>query len=103
MLGTTVPAMAALRQVRREGPRGPFSVEIPDSGISFEALERSLLQQALSKGAGIVSRAARLLGMSRRTFQYRLQKFDLQRPAREDREAEAGAAGERSRDAGSLR
>jgi DNA-binding NtrC family response regulator len=57
------------------GPAAPF--DLPDAGLSFEGLERSLLQQALRKGGGNVTGAARLLGMSRRTFQYRLQKFGL--------------------------
>ena len=67
------------REVRegREGGEAFWSLlEIPDGGISFEDLEKSLLRQALRKG-GNVSRAARLLGMSRRTFQYRMEKFGL--------------------------
>ncbi len=63
-------------EVRPGGPEGPVGFHLPDTGLSFEALERSLLKQALAKG-GNVSRAARLLGMSRRTFQYRLEKFSL--------------------------
>jgi DNA-binding NtrC family response regulator len=63
-------------EVGHAGLEGPVGFELPDTGLSFEALERSLLRQALAKG-GNVSRAARLLGMSRRTFQYRLEKFSL--------------------------
>jgi DNA-binding NtrC family response regulator len=78
------------QEVREQGAAGALSIEIPDSGLSFEALERDLLQQALLKGGGNVSRAARLLGMSRRTFQYRLEKFGLTRPAEEERPPETG-------------
>ena len=50
-------------------------VEIPDEGLDLEALERSLLLQALEKARGNVTRAARLLGLSRRTLQYRLEQI----------------------------
>src|SRR5438128_2471449 len=56
-------------------PRGPMDLEIPDSGIDLERLERSLILKALNKADGNVSRAARLLGLSRRTLQYRLDKL----------------------------
>jgi ActR/RegA family two-component response regulator len=56
-------------------PRGPLALEIPDSGLDLEALEKSLVLKALEKTEGNVSRAARLLGLSRRTLQYRLEKI----------------------------
>jgi DNA-binding NtrC family response regulator len=54
---------------------GTVPVEIPDDGLDLEALERSLLLQALDKAGGNVTRAARLLGLSRRTLQYRLERL----------------------------
>jgi len=57
------------------GPRGAMELEIPDSGINLDALERSLILKALDKAGGNVSRAARLLGLSRRTLQYRMEKM----------------------------
>ena len=56
-------------------PRGPLSLDIPESGIDLEAVERSLVLRALEKAEGNVSRAARLLGLTRRTMQYRLEKI----------------------------
>jgi DNA-binding NtrC family response regulator len=56
-------------------PREPFSFEVPDTGIDLEALERSLVLKALAKTDGNVTRAARLLGLTRRTLQYRLEKI----------------------------
>jgi transcriptional regulator with PAS, ATPase and Fis domain len=53
---------------------GP-AVELPDDGLDLELLERSLILRALDKAEGNVSRAARLLGLSRRTLQYRLEKI----------------------------
>ena len=64
------------QEVRQKRDTGPLGIAIPDAGLSFEALERELLDQALRKGNSI-SAAARLLGMTRRTLQYRLKKFGL--------------------------
>ena len=55
--------------------RGPFALDIPDAGIDLEEVERSLVLKALEKTEGNVSRAARLLGLTRRTLQYRLEKI----------------------------
>ena len=50
---------------------------LPPEGIVFEDWERSLLEQALTQSNGILADAARLLGMTYRTFQYRAEKFGL--------------------------
>jgi len=52
-------------------------VALPDSGIDFEEWERDLLRKAQEKAGGNIAEAARLLGMTYRTFQYRAQKFGL--------------------------
>jgi DNA-binding NtrC family response regulator len=51
--------------------------ELPATGIVFEEWERDLLWKALEKAEGNIAEAARLLGMTYRTFQYRAQKFGL--------------------------
>ncbi len=56
-----------------------FAIEIPEQGISFEALERDLIQQAMEKSDWVITKAARLLGLSYRTLQYRLEKFQIKR------------------------
>ena len=53
----------------------PIAIEIPDTGIDIEGVERSLILKALEKAQGNVTRAARLLGLTRRTLQYRLEKM----------------------------
>jgi transcriptional regulator with PAS, ATPase and Fis domain len=60
---------------RRSDSRLPF--ELPDEGLDFEALERTVLQQALQRSNGVASRAARLLRMNYKAFLYRLEKFGL--------------------------
>jgi len=51
-------------------------IDIPENGLDLEQLERSLILRALDKSGGNVTRAARLLGLSRRTLQYRLEKIE---------------------------
>ena len=53
------------------------SLELPKEGIVFEELERDLLIQALRRSDGIMAEAAKLLGMTYRTFQYRAEKFGI--------------------------
>jgi DNA-binding NtrC family response regulator len=48
-----------------------------NSEIAFEEFERELLVRALKRTHGNQSRAARMLGMTRRTLQYRIDKFDI--------------------------
>ncbi len=71
-----VPAdLPAAVRARISTPRDAVGFEIPESGIDLEGVERSLILKALDKAEGNVSRAARLLGLSRRTLQYRLEKI----------------------------
>jgi transcriptional regulator with PAS, ATPase and Fis domain len=51
--------------------------EFPLTGLSLEEVERELIKKALSVAQGNQSRAAELLGISRDTLRYRLQKFGL--------------------------
>ncbi len=60
--------------------RGGFdlrSLEIPEGGIDLAVLERTLLQKALEKTAGNQTRAAALLGITRQTLIYRMEKHGL--------------------------
>ncbi len=50
---------------------------LPEEGIDMESLEVDLLSQALAYADGNKSRAARLLGLSRDAFLYRLKKYKL--------------------------
>ncbi len=50
---------------------------LPATGIELEAVEVDLMQQALAKTSGNKSRAARLLGLTRDTFLYRLKKHSI--------------------------
>ena len=50
-------------------------IHLPDEGINFEELEFQYIQAALNKADGNKTQAARLLGMSRGAFRYRLEKL----------------------------
>ncbi len=50
---------------------------IPPKGIVLDDVERQLIISALRQAGGNKSKAARLLGLSRDTLRYRLEKFQL--------------------------
>ena len=73
-----------IRDVARIEGSGGF--KLPAEGIDFEQLEKSLLIQAMDQTNWNITRAAKLLGLSFRTMQYRLDKFGLVRPGRGSKE-----------------
>ena len=78
-----------IRNVARLEGSGGF--KLPAEGLDFEELEKSLLIQAMDQTNWNITRAARLLGLSFRTMQYRLDKFGLVRPNRGGKEEEMEA------------
>lgn len=50
--------------------------ELPQDGIDLEVIEKSLIEQALAR-TNNKAQAARLLGISRPTLLYRLEKYGL--------------------------
>ncbi len=65
-----LPAAVRARRARRD-----LGLEIPEEGINLDELERALIRKALDRAEGNVTRAARLLGLTRRTLQYRMEKM----------------------------
>jgi DNA-binding NtrC family response regulator len=59
--------------------RGRFV--LPPQGICLEEVERDLVQQALAQAGGNVTQAAKLLGLSRDTLRYRMEKYQLKCPS----------------------
>jgi transcriptional regulator with PAS, ATPase and Fis domain len=51
---------------------------VPPKGVSLEEVERQLIVSALLQSGGNKSKAAKLLQLSRDTFRYRLQKFEIE-------------------------
>ena len=52
-------------------------IELPPQGLDLEAVERELISKALQKFGGNQTRAAAYLNLSRKTFLYRLEKFNI--------------------------
>jgi DNA-binding NtrC family response regulator len=71
-------------EIRQEGTSSAsFNFKLPPEGISFEEVERSLITQAMEQTNWNITRAAKLLGLSFRTLQYRLEKFGLKKAGSE--------------------
>ncbi|WP_141733023.1 sigma-54-dependent transcriptional regulator [Oligoflexus tunisiensis] len=56
---------------------GPSPMVLPEQGINLEDLERDLLLQALERARNNQTKAAELLGISRHTLRYRLEKHGI--------------------------
>ncbi|MGI9107386.1 MAG: sigma-54-dependent transcriptional regulator [Pyrinomonadaceae bacterium] len=66
-----------VRQDVRPAMEGAF--KLPSEGISFEDFERNLILQAMERTDYNITKAAKLLGLTFRTLQYRLEKFSIKR------------------------
>ena len=75
----TAADLAAERLARvASPPTGAAELfDIPDEGIVLDDVERRLIESALRKAGGNQSRAARLLGITRQTLIYRMQKYGI--------------------------
>jgi DNA-binding protein Fis len=58
-------------------PPGAIVLEVPESGTTFDDLEREILAQVLRRAEGNQSRAARSLGLSESTLRSRLKRLGL--------------------------
>ena len=59
-------------------------VKLPAEGINFEEVEKNLILQAMDQTDYNITKAAKLLGLTFRTLQYRLEKFGIKRPDGKD-------------------
>jgi DNA-binding NtrC family response regulator len=60
--------------------------QLPETGVVLEEVEREFVRQALELTQGNQTRAARLLGLTRDEFRYRVKKFALNHRVDEDAE-----------------
>jgi two-component system response regulator PilR (NtrC family) len=76
------PTLSAVGTTEQEIAR------VTEDGVDLEKMvadyERSLLSEALAQARGVKKRAARLLGISFRSFRYRLEKLEVEESKRED-------------------
>ncbi|NOZ85057.1 MAG: sigma-54-dependent Fis family transcriptional regulator [Deltaproteobacteria bacterium] len=59
------------------GQKGDVDVDIPRGGVPLATLERAAIMKALDLSDGNVSKAARLLDISRHTLLYRMKKHNI--------------------------
>jgi two-component system response regulator PilR (NtrC family) len=78
----TIPADVLPAAILRPEPRGSVSL-LPAEGAQLDEIladyERGLIREALSRTAGVKKRAAKLLGVTFRSFRYRLDKLGIER------------------------
>ncbi len=68
-------------EVRQDvGPASDGAFKLPAEGINFEEVERNLITQAMEQTDYNITKAAKLLGLTFRTLQYRLEKFGIKKP-----------------------
>ena len=53
--------------------------DLPAEGFSLEEFERKLLETAMARSNGVIAKAAKMLGLTYKTMQYRLAKFQIGR------------------------
>lgn len=61
----------------QSAPAAPTRYLLSPQGINLEEVERDFLLQAMQMSNGVVAKAAKLLGLSYRTLQYRLEKYRI--------------------------
>jgi len=88
---SSLPLREAGTSASPEGTGGAYRYVLPSQGINLEEIERQFILQAMEISGGVIAKAAKLLGLSYRTLQYRLEKFQIRR---EGGEATAQAEGE---------
>ncbi|HKR13916.1 MAG TPA: sigma-54 dependent transcriptional regulator [Pyrinomonadaceae bacterium] len=72
-------------EVRQDvGPAAEGAFKLPAEGINFEDVERNLITQAMEQTDYNITKAAKLLGLTFRTLQYRLEKFGIKKPDGDD-------------------
>jgi len=69
--------------------------ELPAEGFSLEGFERKLLETAMARSNGVIAKAAKMLGLTYKTMQYRLEKFQIGRGTPAEREAPPEVSEER--------
>jgi DNA-binding NtrC family response regulator len=80
------PSSVAHKQAEKKA-RAERPFQLPPEGVELEELERTMLTQALERTSGNKTAAARLLGLTRATLRYRLEKHGLIKEGTKEKEA----------------
>ncbi len=76
-----LPAEILVFPSQEGGGQAAVTFELPAEGFSLEQFERQLLLQAMEQSRWVAAKAARRLGLSYKTLQYRLEKFQITLPS----------------------
>jgi len=79
--GDVIEADDLPAEVRRGAPLSEETIQLPAEGVALEEVERKLISQALERTGGNRTKAAELLGISRHTLLYRIEKYGLGKDA----------------------
>jgi DNA-binding NtrC family response regulator len=60
-----------------EGEAAGLRVELPDEGVSLQALEKTVIKKAYEKCGRNKSKTARFLSIPRHVLLYRLKKYGI--------------------------
>jgi len=73
------PEMTQSRAAGAAAGGGDSQFKLPAEGVNFEDVERSLIMQAMDRTDNNITKSAKLLGLTFRTLQYRLEKFGIKK------------------------
>lgn len=79
-LALTTGLSRSKAEVTADGGRGA-RILLPPQGVSLDEVERDLMVQALEQASWNITRAAKLLGLSRDTLRYRMEKHKMEHKA----------------------
>lgn len=77
LAGRTIEENNLPPEIVSRAPAQRPEIELPERGINLEQVEIDLIRQALQRTNGNRSRSAKLLGISRDTLLYRMQKYGI--------------------------
>ncbi len=73
------PEMTQSRAAGASATAGDTQFKLPPEGVNFEDVERSLIMQAMDRTDNNITKSAKMLGLTFRTLQYRLEKFGFKK------------------------
>ena len=79
---------ASQQHASNHGGANAGGMMLPPEGVVLENLEADLMRQALERSEGRIEPAAQLLGISYKTLQYRIRKYELKEWQHEIRRGE---------------
>jgi len=77
MAGQTIEEAHLPNEITHRSKTGSSCIQLPEAGIELEKVEIDLINQALQRTKGNRTRSAQLLGITRDTLLYRMQKYGI--------------------------